>query len=140
MTGATLNNDTIIIDILDNDISIALEKLTSLLDKGNNDDVPNKYSKKLSNNTTDISKPIITSAIETIGGKRKCPHIDAIYCHISKSEAANKTRFVNNTATTQIQNNLQTLMPMNSLLSINLCLLMMKSNPYILPSLHLLKK
>ena len=51
---STLSNDTIITDILDNDISITLEKVSILSDKSSSNDVPNKYSEKLSNNTIDI--------------------------------------------------------------------------------------
>ena len=92
MTEDTLRNDTIITDILANDISTALEKLSILSDKSSSDDVSNKNSEHLSNNTTDIFKPIITSAIETIRGKSKRPDIDAMYRHISKSEATNLDR------------------------------------------------
>ena len=56
-------------------------------DKSSTNDVPNKDSENLSNNTIDIFKPIITLAIETTRGKSKRPDIDAIYRHISKSEA-----------------------------------------------------
>ena len=216
MTEDTLSNDTIRTDILYNDISIALEKLSILSDKSSSNYVPNKDFENLSNNTIDIFKPIITSAIETIRGKSKCPDIDAIYRHISKSEATNvdrdfiasvlndlenqnvifnkpttkgldsyfivthtdkihpiniksqpqnyntqsdpesnlisnqsgldlflpddTTAVVNNTVTYQIQKNFQTLTPMSPLLLIKLFLSKMKSNPYISPSLHLLKK
>ena len=58
MTEGTSSNDTIITDILDNDISIALEKLI-LSDKSNSNDVPNKNSKNLSNDIIDIFKPLI---------------------------------------------------------------------------------
>ena len=92
MTEDTLSNDTIRTDILDNDISIALEKLSILSDKSNSNDVPNKDFENLSNNTIDIFKPIITSVIETIRGKSKRPYIDAIYRHISKSEVTNVDR------------------------------------------------
>ena len=51
-----------------------------------------KIPKKLSNNIKNIFKPIITSAIETIKGRSKRPDIDAIYRHISKSEATNVDR------------------------------------------------
>ena len=51
-----------------------------------------KIQKKLSSNIKNIFKPIITSANETIKGKSKCPDIDAIYRHISKSEATNVDR------------------------------------------------
>ena len=44
MTAEALSNDTIINDFLNNDISMALEKLTILSDKSSNDDVLNKYS------------------------------------------------------------------------------------------------
>ena len=91
---STLSNDTIITDILDNDISITLEKVSILSDKSISNDVPNKYSEKLSNNTIDIFNNIITSANETVRDKSKCPDIDAIYCHISKSEATNVDRDV----------------------------------------------
>ena len=47
MTEDTLSNDTIITDILDNDISVALEKLSILLDKSSSNDVSNKDSKKI---------------------------------------------------------------------------------------------
>ena len=49
-------------DILYNDISIALGGLFFLLDGGSGNDVSNKDSENLSNNTVDIFKPIITSA------------------------------------------------------------------------------
>ena len=42
MTDDTLSNDTIITDILDNDISKALEKLSVLLDKSTTNDFLNK--------------------------------------------------------------------------------------------------
>ena len=92
MTKDTSSNDTIITDILDNDISIALEKLSILSDKSSSKYIPNKDSRNLSNGTIDIFKPLITSAIETIRGKSKHPDIDAIYRHISKSEATNIDR------------------------------------------------
>ena len=47
MTKDTLSNDTILTDILDNDISVALEKLSILLDKSSSNDVSNKDSKKI---------------------------------------------------------------------------------------------
>lgn len=50
---------------------------------------PYKDSEHLSDNTTDIFKPIVTSAIKTIRGKSKRPDTDAIYRYISKSEATN---------------------------------------------------
>ena len=84
-----LSNDTIITDILDNDISITLEKVSILSDKSSSNDVPNKYSEKLSNNTIDIINNIITSANETVRHKSQCTDTDAIYCHISKSKATN---------------------------------------------------
>ena len=89
MTEDTLSNDTIITDILDNDISVSLEKLSILSDKGSSNDVPNKDSEKLSNNIIDIFKPTITLAIETIRDRIKRLDIDAIYRHISKSETTN---------------------------------------------------
>ena len=89
MTEDTLSNDTIITDILDNDISVSLEKLSVLSDKGSSNDVPNKDSEKLSNNIIDIFKPTITLAIETIRDRIKRLDIDAIYRHISKSETTN---------------------------------------------------
>ena len=92
MTEGTLTNSTIITDILDNDISIALGNLSILLDKSSSGDVFNKDSEHLSNNTTGIFKPIINSAIETIRGKSKCPDIDTIYHHVSKSEDTNVDR------------------------------------------------
>ena len=61
-------------------------------DKSSSNDVLSKDSEKLSNNTVDIFKPIITSAIETIRGKNKRPDIGAIYRQISKSEATNLDR------------------------------------------------
>ena len=61
-------------------------------DKGSSNDVPNKDSENLSNDAIDIFKPLIISAIETIRGKSKSPDIDAIYRHISKSEAKNIDR------------------------------------------------
>ena len=92
MTEGTSSNDTIITDIVDNDISIVLEKLSILSDKSSSNDVPNKESEKLSNETIDIFKSLIISAIETIRDKSKRPDIDAIYRHISKSEATNVDR------------------------------------------------
>ena len=92
MAGGTSSNDTIIIDIVDNDISIAQEKLSILSDKSSSNDVPNKDSENLSNDTIDIFKPLIISAIETIRDKSKRPDIDAIYRHISNSEATNIDR------------------------------------------------
>ena len=89
MTEDTLSNDTIITDILDNDISVSLEKLSILSDKCSSNDVPNKDSEKLSNNIIDIFKPTITLAIETIRDRIKRLDIDAIYRHISKSETTN---------------------------------------------------
>ena len=61
-------------------------------DKSSSNDVPNKDSEDLSNNTIDVFRPIITTAIETIRGKSKRPEIDHIYRHISKSEATNVDR------------------------------------------------
>ena len=58
MTEDTSSNDTIITDILDNDISIALEKLI-LSDKSNSNDVLDKNSENLSNDIIDIFKPLI---------------------------------------------------------------------------------
>ena len=75
MTEGTSSNDTIITDIVDNDISIVLEKLSILSDKSSSNDVPNKDSENLSNDTIDIFKPLISSAIETIRGKSKRPHM-----------------------------------------------------------------
>ena len=92
MTEDTLSKVTIITNILNNGISIALEKLSILLDKSNSDDVPNKDSGNLSNDTIGIFKSIIMSAIETIRGRSKRPDIDAIYRHISKSETTNIDR------------------------------------------------
>ena len=92
MTEDRSSNDTIITDIMDNDISIALEKLSISSDKSSSNDVPNKESESLSNDTIDIFKPLIISAIESIRGKSKCPDIDAIYRHISMSEATNLDR------------------------------------------------
>ena len=92
MTEGKPSSDTIITDIVANDISIALEKLSILSDKSSSNDVPNKESENLSNDTIDIFKPLIISAIETIRGKSKRPDIDAIYRHISKSEATNVDR------------------------------------------------
>ena len=89
MTEDTSSNVTIITDILDNDISIALEKLSILLDKSSSNDVPNKDSENLSSDTIDIFKPLIILAIETIRDKSKRPDIGATYRHISKSEATN---------------------------------------------------
>ena len=57
MTEDTSSNDTIITDILDNDISIALEKLSILSDKSSSNDVPNKDSENLSSDTMDYSSP-----------------------------------------------------------------------------------
>ena len=68
MTEDTLNNDTIITDILNNDISIALDKLFILLEEGSSNDVPNKESDNLSSDTMDIFNPTIISVIETIRG------------------------------------------------------------------------
>ena len=81
MTEDTSSNDTIITDILDNDISIALEKLSILSDKSSSNDVPNRDSENLSSDTIDIFKPLIILAIETIRGKSKRPGIDSIYHH-----------------------------------------------------------
>ena len=92
MTEDTLSKVTIITNILNNGISIALEKLSILLDKSNSNDVPNKDSGNLSNDTIGIFKSIIMSAIETIRGRSKRPDIDAIYRHISKSETTNIDR------------------------------------------------
>ena len=92
MTEDTLSKVTIITNILSNGISIALEKLSILLDKSNSNDVPNKNSGNLSNDTIGIFKSIIMSAIETIRGRSKRPDIDAIYRHISKSETTNIDR------------------------------------------------
>ena len=92
MTEDTLSKVTIITNILNNGISIALEKLSILLDKSNSNDVPNKNSENLSNDTIGIFKSIIMSAIETIRGRSKRPNIDAIYRHISKSETTNIDR------------------------------------------------
>ena len=89
MAEDTSRNVTIITDILDNDISIALEKLSILLDKSSSNDVPNKDSENLSSDTIEKFKPLIISAIETIRGKSKRPDINAIYPHMSKSEATN---------------------------------------------------
>ena len=90
MTEDTLSKVTIITNILNNGISIALEKLSILLDKSNSNDVPNKDSGNLSNDTIGIFKSIIMSAIER--GRSKRPDIDAIYRHISKSETTNIDR------------------------------------------------
>lgn len=68
MTEGTLSNDTIINDILYNDTSIALEKLTILLDKSSSNEVSNK------------DKTIRES---------KRPGIGVIYLHISNSEGTN---------------------------------------------------
>ena len=92
MTEDTLSKVTIITNILNNGMSIALEKLSILLDKSNSNDVPNKDSGNLSNDTIGIFKSIIMSAIETIRGRSKRPDIDAIYRHISKSETTNIDR------------------------------------------------
>ena len=92
MTEDTLSKVTIITNILNNGISIALEKLSILLDKSNSNDVPNKDSGNLSNDTIGIFKSIIMSAIETIRGRSKRPDIDAIYRHISKSDTTNIDR------------------------------------------------
>ena len=92
MTEDTLSKVTIITNILDNGISIALEKLSILSNKSSSNNVPNKDSGNLSNDTIGIFKPIIMSAIETIRGKSKRPNIDAIYRHISKSETTNIDR------------------------------------------------
>ena len=73
MTEGTSSNDTIITDIVDNDISITLEKLSIFSDKSSSNDVLNKESENLSNDTIDIFKPLIISAIETIRGKSKRP-------------------------------------------------------------------
>ena len=88
MTEGTSSNDTIITDIVDNDISIVLEKLSILSDKSSSNDVPNKDSENLSNDTIDIFQPLIVSAIETIRGKSKRPDIDdAIYRHTNEISA-----------------------------------------------------
>lgn len=52
-------NDIIINDILDSDI--ASEEYSILLDKSSSSDVSNKDFEHLSNNNTNIFKPIITS-------------------------------------------------------------------------------
>ena len=57
MTEDRLSNDTITNDILDNNISIALEKHTILSEKISNDEVPNKDSENLSRKTADTFKP-----------------------------------------------------------------------------------
>ena len=89
MAERTLNDDTIINDIMikDHDISSILRKLTFLSNKSSNNS--NNDSINFFNNITDNSKPIITSAIEIIRGKSKCSDIDAIYRLISKSETTN---------------------------------------------------
>ena len=92
MTEDTSSNVTIITDILDNDISIALEKLSISSYKSSSNDVPNKDSENLFNDTIDIFKSLIISAIETIRGKSKRPDIDAICHHISKSDATSVER------------------------------------------------
>ena len=51
-----------------------------------------KNPKNLSNDTIDIFKPLIISASETMRGKSKRADFDAIYRHISKSEATNVDR------------------------------------------------
>ena len=56
MTEDRLSNDTVTNDILDNNISIALEKHTILLEKISNNYVPNKDSEHVSNKTPDTSK------------------------------------------------------------------------------------
>ena len=61
-------------------------------DKNSSNDIPNEDSKNLSNDTIDIIKPLIISAIETIRGQSKRSDIDTIYRHISKSEATNIDR------------------------------------------------
>ena len=63
------SSDTIITDIVDNGISITLEIFSILSDKSSSNDVPNKDSENLSNDTIDAFKPLIISAIETIRGK-----------------------------------------------------------------------
>lgn len=88
MTEDTLSNDTIINDILYNDTSIALEKLTILLDKSSSNDVSKKDSEKLSYNTTVMMKPIIILVIKTIRESKR-PGIGVIYLHISNSEGTN---------------------------------------------------
>ena len=57
MTEGTSSNDTIITYIVDNDISITLEKRSILSDKSSSNDVPNKDSENLSNDTMDYSSP-----------------------------------------------------------------------------------
>ena len=57
MTEDRLSNDTITNDILDNNISIALEKHTILSEKISNNEVPNKDSENLSSKTADTFKP-----------------------------------------------------------------------------------
>ena len=103
MTEDTSSNDSIITDILDNDISIALEKLI-LSDKSNSNDVPNKNSENLSNDIIDIFKPLIIQAIETIRSESKLQDIDAIYRHISKSEAINTDRDFIHSVLNDLQN------------------------------------
>ena len=69
MTEGKSSSDTIITDIVANDISIALEKLSILSDKSSSNDAPNKESENISNDTIDIFKPLIILAIKTIRGK-----------------------------------------------------------------------
>ena len=57
MTEDTFSKVTIITNILDNGISIALEKLSILSNKSSSNDVPNKDSGNLSNDTIGIFKP-----------------------------------------------------------------------------------
>ena len=104
MTEDTSSIDTIITDILDNDISIALEKLSILSDKSSSKYIPNKDSGNLSIDTIDIFKPLIISTIETIRGKSKHPDIDAIYRHISKSGATNIDRDLTASVLNDLQN------------------------------------
>ena len=70
----------------------SLKNTCKLIKINKKNDVPNKDSENLSNDTIDIFKPLIILAIETIRGKSKHPDTDAIYRHISKSEATNIDR------------------------------------------------
>ena len=57
MAEDRLSNDNITNDILDNNISLALEKYTILSEKISKDDIPNKDSENVFNKTADTFKP-----------------------------------------------------------------------------------
>ena len=97
MAEDRLSNDNITNDILDNNISLALEKYTILSEMMSLIKIQKMYSIKPQTH----SNP--TSAIEAITDKIKSPDIDTIYHLISNSEATNVDRgFI-----TSILNNLE---------------------------------